>query len=155
LLQKLEEDAQFDVSMAQRRMDKKPNDDTKKAYYNALKIYDFISAELGPNSPAKAAEAARKVEAAAAAALQELTASIAKAATLQDVVKYIAKASKNTSPLPDLLGEARTDEGMTEVLGIVAEDPKMAELLATELLAAQTEDEAASAFASVREAYAT
>lgn len=136
-------------------MDKKPSDDTKQAYYDALKIYEFISAELGPNSPAKAAEAARKVEAAAKAALQELTASLSKATTLQDVVRFIAKASKNTSPLPELLGEARTDEGMQEVLAIVAEDYKMAELLATELLAAQTEDAAASAFAKVREASVT
>jgi len=143
LLAKLEDDAQFDLAVAQRKMDKKGTDKTKQAYYDALERYEFLSAELGPNSPAKAAEAARKVEAAAKAALQELTASLAKATTLQDVVKYIAKASKNTSPLPELLGEARTYEGMQEVLALVAEDEKMAELLATGLLAAETEDAAA------------
>jgi hypothetical protein len=72
--------------------------------------------------------------------------------TIQDVVGFIEKASKNTSPLPALLKEARTDETVTEVLAIVAEDPKMAFLLAEKLLAAQTEDQAASAFAAVREA---
>ena len=155
MLAKLEDDAQFDLAIAQKKVEKKPSDKTKAAYYDALETYEFLSAELGDSSPAKVAAKARKVEAAAKAALQELAASLAKAVTLQDVVKYIAKASKNTSPLPALLGESRTDEGMTEVLAIVAEDPKMAELLATALLAAETEDAAAMAFASVREAAAT
>jgi hypothetical protein len=68
---------------------------------------------------------------------------------------FVATASKNTSPLPGLLGEARTDEGVQEVLGIAAEDPKMAKLLAQGLLEAETEDEAAAAFAAVKEASVT
>jgi hypothetical protein len=35
-------------------MEKKPNDEArKKAYYEAEAEYEFISKELGPNSPAK------------------------------------------------------------------------------------------------------
>jgi hypothetical protein len=40
---------------------------------------------------------------------------------------------------------------MADVLKLVSEDPKMAKLLATELLNATTEDEAANAFAAVAE----
>lgn len=53
--------------------------------------------------------------------------------------------------MPALLAEARTDEGVTQVLELVKTDPKMAKLLATELLAAKTEDAAAAAFAHVAE----
>ena len=42
------------MSGAKRKMERKPNDeDLKKAFYEAEALYDFISAELGPNSPAK------------------------------------------------------------------------------------------------------
>ena len=116
-------------------MDKKANDDTKKAYYDALSRYEFISNELGANSPAKAAAKARTVKAAAEAALQDLAASLGRAKDLKDVVKFIEVASKGTSPLPALLGEARTDDSMKEVLDIASEDKKMAKLLAQLLLA--------------------
>jgi hypothetical protein len=59
LLAKLEDDAQFDVSTAKRRMDKRANDETKQAYYEALSRYEFISKELGDQSPAKLAEKRR------------------------------------------------------------------------------------------------
>jgi len=133
-------------------MDKKANDDTKKAYYDALSRYEFISNELGANSPAKAAAKARTVKAAAEAALQDLAASLGRAKDLKDVVKFIEVASKGTSPLPALLGEARTDDSMKEVLDIVSEDKKMAKLLAQLLLAATSEDQAAGAFAEVHQA---
>jgi len=152
LLMKLEDDAQFEVTMTKKKMDKKPTDENKQKYYDALTRYNFISEELGPDSPSKAAEKARTVAAAAEAALQELAASLAKAVDLKDVIRFIEKASKGTSPLPELLKAARTNDVVADVLKLVAEDPKMAKLLAQELLAAASEEDAASAFAKVAQA---
>ena len=100
LLAKLEDDAQFAVATAKRKMEKKGSDKNKQKYYDALARYEFLSKELGENSPAKLAEKARKVKAAAEAALQELAESLQRAKSLKDVVKFIEKASKGTSPLP-------------------------------------------------------
>jgi hypothetical protein len=61
LLAKLEDDAQFEVNTLKRKMDKKPTDKNKQKYFDALARYEFLSAELGENSPAKLAEIARKV----------------------------------------------------------------------------------------------
>jgi len=155
LLAKLEDDAQFELDMAKRKMDKKDNDKNKQKYYDALSRYEFLSKELGDDSPAKIIAKARKVKAAAEAALQDLAASLGKAKDLNDVVKFIEKASKGTSPLPALLKDARTNDVVADVLHIVSEDPKMAKLLATELLAATSEDAAASAFANVAQAFVT
>jgi hypothetical protein len=147
----MEDDAQFAAATAKRKMDKKDSEANKKAYYEALAKYEFISKELGDQSPAKLAEKARKVKAAATAALQELAASLTRAKNVKDVLAAIGKASKNTSVLPTLLKEARTDATMKKVLGIVAEDEKMAKLLAEELLKATSEDMVADAFAEVAE----
>jgi hypothetical protein len=147
----MEDDAQFAAATAKRKMDKKDSEANKKAYYEALAKYEFISKELGDQSPAKLAEKARKVKAAAKAALQELAASLTRAKNVKDVLAAIGKASKNTSVLPTLLKEARTDATMKKVLGIVADDEKMAKLLAEELLKATSEDMVADAFAEVAE----
>jgi hypothetical protein len=120
LLAKLEDDAQFALDMAKRKMDKKDNDKNKQKYYDALTRYEWISKELGDDSPAKLAAKARKVKAAAEAALQDLATSLSKAKDLTDVVKFIDKASKGTSPLPDLLRDARTNDVVQNVLDIVA-----------------------------------
>lgn len=64
LLQKMEEDAQFQRDFWKRKMDKDATDDNKFNYYNALQEFDLISKESGENSPAKKAEKKRKVQAA-------------------------------------------------------------------------------------------
>lgn len=155
MLAKLEDDAQFAFDTAKRKMDRRDSDANKEAYYNMKAAYEFLSAELGANSPAKLAGKARKVKAAAEAALIELADSLQKAQNLKDVVKFIEKASKGTSPLPALLKEARTDDTMLSVLQLVADNKKMAKLLATQLLAATTEEQAAVAFALIKEAAVT
>jgi len=65
LLQKYEEDSQFDVAMAKKKMDNnEKNDKLKQAYYDAKTLYTFISQATGAKSPAKKAEEKRKVLAA-------------------------------------------------------------------------------------------
>ena len=133
----MEDDLQFAASTALKRMDRKPNDENKELYYRALARYEFVSKELGAESPAKLAEKARATQAAAAAALQELAGSLQKATSLQDVVKFLKKATKGTSPLPDLLKDARTNDVVQNALSIVAENAGLADRLAGDLLAAK------------------
>lgn len=155
LLKSLEEDAEAEVDSLKAKMDKRPTEENKKNYYDALKIYEFIGAELGDSSPAKAAAKARAIQAAAKAAVNTLADRLGEAKSVQDVVRFIKDASKNTSPLPELMGEARTDDTMKDVLGYVADDKKLAKQLAKALLDAKTEAEAAAAFAEIWEANAT
>jgi hypothetical protein len=151
LLQQLEDGAKQAMMMAKAKMEKRANDETKKAYYDALKIYEFLDKELGPNSPAKAAGKIAATKAAKEAALQDLAGKLGRAKNIQDVVSFIKDASKNTSPLPDLMGQSRTDDTMLEVFNLVSEDKKLAKKLAEKLLAAKTESDAAAAFADIRQ----
>jgi hypothetical protein len=64
-------------------MERRDNDKTKQAYYDALVRFEWISKELGPESPAKVEAKARKVRAAAVAALRQLTTLIGKAKDLK------------------------------------------------------------------------
>jgi hypothetical protein len=57
LLGKFEEDAQFAMNMAKRKMAKNGSDKNKQKYYDALARYEFISKTAGASSPAKLAEA--------------------------------------------------------------------------------------------------
>jgi len=72
LLQKLEEDAQFQRDFWKRKMEKDPIDDNKFNYYNALQEYNEVSKEAGENSPAKKAEKKRKVKAAKQKSINEV-----------------------------------------------------------------------------------
>jgi hypothetical protein len=54
-------------------MNRNDSDKNKQAYYDALVRYEWISKELGGESPAKLAAQLRKVRAAAEAALRQLT----------------------------------------------------------------------------------
>jgi hypothetical protein len=56
LLQKLEEDAQFQVDLWKRKMSKDASDENKFEYYNAMAEFEMISSIAGDNSPAKKAE---------------------------------------------------------------------------------------------------
>jgi len=84
--------------------------------------YDFVSEQLGPQSPAKTAAIEADRAAAAEAALKQLTKSIKKAKDLAQVMKYVGQASKNTSPLPELLAESKTTDDIKEVLRIIADE---------------------------------
>jgi hypothetical protein len=47
--------------MAKKKMDNTGSNDDKATYYEALEFYKAVSATAGPNSPAKRAEAVRKI----------------------------------------------------------------------------------------------
>jgi predicted metalloendopeptidase len=120
-------------------LDRKATEDNKVAYYSAKLRSDWLSATLGPNSPAKAAAKKRKIKAAYKAALNELTRELKEAKDLQDVLAQIDKATKGSSTLPALLAETTTTEDMAAVLEIVKDDKDMAKLLAAKLLNATNE----------------
>lgn len=67
LLAGLEDDAKDDMAKALKKMEKKKNgknaDKFKQIYYDAVVRYEWISKELGPDSPAKAAAKAVKIQA--------------------------------------------------------------------------------------------
>jgi hypothetical protein len=168
LLATFEHDLQFAAETLGKEVEKKgdkADDDLKRSYYDAIARYEWVSAELGPDSPAKAAARAAAVAAAAEAALRALTGSIGEAKAVADrddklsplgaVLRAIDAASKGTSPLPALLADARSSKSMEQVLAAVAEDKKLARKLAKRLLAAQTGDEVAQAFAKIAELVAT
>jgi len=108
----------------------------KRSYYAAVARYQWVSKELGDNSPAKAAKRAAAVAAAAEAALRALTGLIAEAKDVKDVLAAITEASEGTSPLPALLAKLRSNDAMKSVLKVVADDKKLARKLAKKLLAA-------------------
>jgi len=144
LLRTFEEELEFDKDQWAKKLEKKADkatDAQKRNYFDALARYNFVSLELGENSPAKAAARAAAVAAAAEAALRQLTTNIAKADDLQEVMKFVAQASKGTSTLPALLEEARTTDDIRGVLRIVAEDKKLARALSQAILASTTGEE--------------
>lgn len=150
LLQKFEEDAEFEVSVAKRRMNKKPTDKNKAKYYTAKNVYEFIGKIAGDDSPAKKAEKKRKAEAETAKAKADVKDALRRARNARDVAKAIKEATKGNSVVADTLMESKTNKGMREVLKMAAKDEAVAEMLATALLAAKTEDDVADAFSNVK-----
>jgi hypothetical protein len=70
LLRTLEEELEFDKDQWAKKLEKlgdKAKDNQKRKYFAALARYNFVSLELGDNSPAKAAARAAAVAAAAEA----------------------------------------------------------------------------------------
>jgi len=150
LLQKFEEDAEFEVSVSKRRMKKKPTDKNKAKYYTAKNVYEFIGKIAGDDSPAKKAEKKRVAEAAEAKAKADVIEALSRARNARDVAKAIKEATKGNSVVADTLMESKTNKGMKEVLKMAAKDPSVAEMLAKALLAAKTEDDVADAFSNVK-----
>jgi hypothetical protein len=130
LLRKYEEDAQFAVSSAKRKMNKNGSDKNKQAYYDAVAKYDFISKQTGPTSPAKEAAKARAVKAAELKARDELAQALSRAKNMKQVAKALIAATKGNSKAAEALKDARTNEDAKAVLTIVAKDKKAAKLLA-------------------------
>lgn len=150
LLQKFEEDAEFEVQVASRRMRKKPTDKNKAKYYTAKNVYEFIGKIAGDDSPAKKAEKKRVAEAEKAKARHDVIDALSRARNARDVAKAMMAATKGNSVVADTLMQAKTNKGMREVLKMAAKDPSIAEMLATALLAAKTEDDVADAFSNVK-----
>lgn len=139
LLATFEDDLQFEMEALAKKMEDKGDkakDSLKRSYYAAVARYQWVSKELGDNSPAKAAKRAAAVAAAAEAALRALTGLIAEAKDVKDVLAAITEASEGTSPLPALLAKLRSNDAMKSVLKVVADDKKLARKLAKKLLAA-------------------
>jgi hypothetical protein len=124
-LKNLEEEYEFEMLKWEKKLDRKGDkagDVLKTQTLDAQYRFNYLSEQLGPNSPAKFAAKEADIKAAAEAALRQLTASVTRAKDLEGVMKYVAQATKNTSPLPALLANSKTSDDMKAVLRIVSEE---------------------------------
>jgi hypothetical protein len=149
LLRKLEDDAEFNAQMWERKMKKDPTDDNKFGYYNAVADFGLISELAGPNSPAKAAKKTAAIAAAAEKARDEVAAVLQNAEDAKTVAMALSKATKGSSKAAAQLAQAKTNDDMRSVLKLCKEDKKLARLLAERLLAAKDLDEIAGAFSDI------
>jgi len=150
LLQSLEQDGEFKVSVLKKKMEKKPTDRTKTRYYTAKADLDYVVEYLGDRSPAKAAKKAKRAEAERARALEVVAEALGSAKSAKDIAIALKNATKGASPVAATLMEAKTNKAVREVLRMAAKDRKTADILAEALLSAKNLDDVAKAFSSIK-----
>jgi hypothetical protein len=91
-------------------------DEERIEVIEAKYLYEWVSEQLGPESPAKMAKLLKEQKASATAALIQLTDNIVKAKDLSQIMKYVKQATKGTSVLPDILKDTVLTDEMKQVL---------------------------------------